>query len=313
MILIVSPSPTIQRTMFFSSFLPGEVNRAVSVFTHASGKGLNAARTLKALGRKSVVLTHAGGALKSYYLTLAKDEALNVSSVSSRTDIRICTTVVEDGRTTEIVEESAKVTDKTQKKLIKKGLSLINKAELLMLSGKPAQGYEDTVFAEIFLAAKKKNIPVVADTRDAYLLPLIEEGGFFLKINRDEFISTFFKNTSPRSTSQTSTSPKNTGQENINPSQGEIEEKMLELYIRKKIKSFITDGKNDVAYISASGEIKRKKPPLISAVNTTGCGDAFSAALASAILDGRDTDSACEYAISVAACTAATMIPGGLR
>ncbi|MEM5948013.1 PfkB family carbohydrate kinase [Spirochaetia bacterium 38H-sp] len=293
MIFIVSPSPTIQRTMFFSSFKTGKVNRAISVFTHASGKGLNVARTLKALRKESTVLTHAGGSFKNIFLNLAKNEGLSLNIVPSSAEVRICTTIVEDGRTTELVEEAEKVSFDTEKKLIKKGLAILKKSELLIISGKPAKGYSENVYKDLFKAAKNKNIPVIVDTRGPYLEPLLKEGGFLLKINKDEFIETFFP-------------------ENNKVSETIIAEKITELYKHNKIISVITDGKNDVMFFSPDIGIKRLSPPLVTSINTTGCGDAFTAALSSALQNRKDMETVCNFAVSIASRAASSMIPGGL-
>ena len=60
-ILCLAISPAVQRTQFFKTYRPGEVNRARATLVTASGKGINVARWLKHLGGKAILLLPLGG------------------------------------------------------------------------------------------------------------------------------------------------------------------------------------------------------------------------------------------------------------
>ena len=56
-ILALGLTPALQKIHFFESFVPGEVNRALRVETHAGGKASNLAMALAKLGDRA----YAGG------------------------------------------------------------------------------------------------------------------------------------------------------------------------------------------------------------------------------------------------------------
>jgi len=59
------------------------------------------------------------------------------------------------------------------------------------------------------------------------------------------------------------------------------------------------------AELSKGGEtIAKAKPPVIDAIDTTGAGDTFTAALTVALLDGMETQSALEFACAAGAAAA---------
>ena len=61
MILTLSTTPALQRTMKFADLRVDEVNRAVEVREFASGKGINAARVVHALDKPCVATGILGG------------------------------------------------------------------------------------------------------------------------------------------------------------------------------------------------------------------------------------------------------------
>src|SRR5688500_2428446 len=61
MIIALGTTPTIQRTMSFERLSFNTVHRAVDVHEHASGKAINAARVLRALGAEVLAIGFVGG------------------------------------------------------------------------------------------------------------------------------------------------------------------------------------------------------------------------------------------------------------
>ena len=68
----------------------------------------------------------------------------------------------------------------------------------------------------------------------------------------------------------------------------------------------ITDGAHPVTAYTADGDFT-VTPPTVTAVDTTGCGDVFHAALASAISQGRPADAAVVSAVAIASTHAAEL------
>ncbi len=60
-ILCLAVTPAVQRTQFFATLQPGEVNRIRRTIVTASGKGVNVALGLKRLGGQPRLLGFCGG------------------------------------------------------------------------------------------------------------------------------------------------------------------------------------------------------------------------------------------------------------
>ena len=103
--LTVCLNPVVQKTILLSSLRENEVNRSSRHYLDAGGKGLIVSRVLAALGEESVHLTHAGGWNRKLFLSLARSGAFRVAAPHSGSEVRFCTTLVDEAvhRSTEIV------------------------------------------------------------------------------------------------------------------------------------------------------------------------------------------------------------------
>jgi fructose-1-phosphate kinase PfkB-like protein len=93
-ILVVGLNPAWQTILGFRDFHPGEVNRAHSAESLASGKGINAAKVLARLGHRVTVLQILGG--DSGRKCLEGCEALGIRSLQAwvKTETRRCLTLL---------------------------------------------------------------------------------------------------------------------------------------------------------------------------------------------------------------------------
>jgi fructose-1-phosphate kinase PfkB-like protein len=103
-VLTVCLNPTFQNTLLFSDFKIGEVNRAAEHYLDASGKGMNTARIVSQLGEESMLLTHLGGPRVEEMLSLCKKDKVEILWADSHSEIRTCTTILSDGKATELVK-----------------------------------------------------------------------------------------------------------------------------------------------------------------------------------------------------------------
>jgi len=116
MIVTVTPNPSFDRTMKFSSVALGEVNRARNVETEAGGKGINVARALARAGHRAAAAYPAGVSDGDQLAALLPqvDEFTPVPVDVGR-PIRINLTVIDDdGRTTKLNESGDPLDDAGQ-------------------------------------------------------------------------------------------------------------------------------------------------------------------------------------------------------
>jgi tagatose 6-phosphate kinase len=107
-ILCVGVAPCLQRTVRFSNFRVGEVNRARSVVASSGGKSVNVARTLKALQESPLVTGFAGGDTGNVMNSFLGHIAIEADFIWTSQATRICTTLIDEttGSVTELVEEA---------------------------------------------------------------------------------------------------------------------------------------------------------------------------------------------------------------
>ena len=105
MILCITPNPAIDRTMYIDSLTPGEVHRAEKTLAAAGGKGLNAARTILALGGAPLCMGLVGGQTGNLLAELAKREGLSTYWTHTKNETRTCIILVERGRDATLVND----------------------------------------------------------------------------------------------------------------------------------------------------------------------------------------------------------------
>lgn len=285
-VLIISLSPAIQRTLEFKSVELSKVNRAKKHFISISGKGINIARALKSTDINASCLTHIGTRSKKFFKSESRKENLHIIPVYTRGEIRTCTTLLEqEGRTTEIVEESQKVSGTTGYRVSRRFKNAINNFHIIVISGSVAPGYSDKLIPQLVKYAKDKGKVVILDITGETLLESIKYYPDYIKINSDEFHSTF---------------------------RGNYQEEAVKL-IKKGIRLIVTGGEGCISYLKNSIEMKYSPKLNSSPLNTTGCGDAFTAGLISSIIDNKSIEDAVKRASDFGYRNTLTYIPGSIK
>ncbi len=295
--LTVCLNPTIQKTYVYKSFTPDSVNRTSLSFLDISGKGINVTRTLNTLGEKAIHLTHAGGPFAAFFRKRAHEEGLRVKAVSAKTDIRFCTTIVDQraGHVTEIVEEGFPVDAKTEAGIRRSFGSLLRKSSAVVISGARAPGYSGDLVPDMVRLARRADAFVLIDIRGSDLVNSLPYAPQVIKPNLSEFIATFFPGLDPAGRD-----------EEVMEQAGE---KLTRLAADSGVRAVVTDGSRRIMYTD-DGTLKTMSPEAVEPVNTTGCGDAFAAGFASAFIKSRRMDDAVRFAAHCAARNALTFRPG---
>jgi len=308
--LTVCLNPTLQKTLRFPSIYPGTVNRTGVHRLDASGKGINVTRVLTQLGKKAVHLTQLGGELRSLFLSLCEKDGLPVEWAESESQIRFCYTILtgSDGaaintgaenKVTELVEESEPVAAGTEQRLLEKFDSLLNSRNFtcLIVSGTKAAGFSDNVIPSMVRTAKEKGVKIILDIKGNDLTESLQYSPDIIKPNLFEFAGTFMPELIKDNNYETETA------------MAQIKSTTLELCKKYGCRIILTNGSGKI--IAADGEnFFELKINSVRAVNTTGCGDAFTAGLASAIEDGAGFREAIDEGCRCGALNAALFKPG---
>ncbi|MDR0463634.1 MAG: PfkB family carbohydrate kinase [Treponema sp.] len=285
MFLTVCLNPTIQKTLRFPSIISGAVNRTAFHRLDVSGKGINVTRVLTQLEKKAAHLTQLGGDMKPLFLSLCEKDKLSVHWAESGSQIRFCYTILNehDNSVTELVEESEPVASETEMRLLEKFDALLADVKCLIISGTKAAGFSGMIFPGMTEKAKEKGIRVILDIKGNDLMECLKYEPDVIKPNLEEFTATF------------KTEPE--------------KEMLIEISRKYKCRIILTNGSKNII-TAAENKYFETAVPAVKAVNTTGCGDAFTAGLAAALENGVDFNTAINEGIRCGALNAGLEKPG---
>jgi 1-phosphofructokinase family hexose kinase len=304
--LTVCLNPTLQKILRFSSIIPGDVNRTGDHRLDVSGKGINVTRVLTQLGKKAVHLTQLGGVMRPMFLSLCEQDGLSVEWAESNSEIRFCYTMLtdSDGGVTELIEESQAVGAGTEERLLEKFDALVGAQNFsyLIISGTKAEGFSDTLIPAMVRKAKEKGLKVILDVKGKDLTESLQFAPDIIKPNLFEFAATFalelIKDNKLIADNEAA-------QERI---------KSIALDVAKKYncRIILTNGSRKILAVEGNNFFETDIQP-VKAVNTTGCGDAFTAGLSAALDDGADFRSAINEGSRCGALNAGFVKPGVIR
>ncbi len=173
MIITVTLNAAIDKTLAVPNFRLGRRHRAVEQTSMAGGKGVNVARSLKALGQPVIATGVAGGPNGTRIIEQLTEEAILSDFVRIREESRMSTAVVDptSGEQTEINERGPAVTEAELELFVDKLLYLAKGAALCVFSGSLPRGVEPDVYARLIQALHKLGVTTVLDSEgDAMLL-----------------------------------------------------------------------------------------------------------------------------------------------
>ncbi len=300
-VLVVCLNPTFQKTYMFKQFNLGQVNRESYHREDASGKGINVSRVLTQKNINNSILTHLANEDETHMLFLAKKDNINLKYVldtSSR--VRTCSTILsEDGLTTELVEESSKVDDSTDKKIRDLFDKEIVDCDYLLITGTRSPNYKADIYSSFVKKAKSLNKKVILDIANEELKKCIEYKPDIIKPNLSEFMKTFFGEIVLEN-------------EDNEKYKDQVLNKVKELYLSYNITSIITCGIKPIWVYEKNKFYEVEVEKAEKCVNTIGCGDTISASLIANLIKGFDLQQSLINASKDAKLNAMSIIPGSL-
>jgi len=307
MFLTVCLNPTLQKTLRFPSIYPGTVNRTGVHRLDASGKGINVTRVLTQLGKKAVHLTQLGGGLRPLFLSLCEQDDLSVQWLESESQIRFCYTLLSnaDGVVTELIEESEAVRAGTEEEMLEKFNDIIaHTADLswVIISGTKAAGFSDAIIPAMTRKAKEKGLKIILDIKGKDLSESLKYQPDIVKPNLFEFADDF--------------APELIRNNELITVDGFAKERIksavLDMAQKHNCRIILTNGSRKILAADANELFEIEVQP-VKALNSTGCGDAFTAGLATALEEGANFREAISEGCKCGALNAALVRPGVVR
>jgi len=272
-ILVIGLNPAWQKILVFEDIVKGEVNRAVSMLTFASGKGANFAKIANQYGHKSILGHFVGGETGDFYLQDLETIGMDLVNQKVETPTRTCFTLLSTvSDATELIEPSGRISEEESSGLLEKVMRLLPGCDGVAICGTYPPGVNVSFYVTIAKLAKEKNIPFILDSYKK-IIPVLEVGVDILKINRRELAA-------------------------LSETDDVYEGGKL---IRNKypVKNLaVTDGGNK-AYLFTDKEVTEHPVNFVdNVVNPIGAGDTVSALFFSEYLDGTDINEAFDKALA---------------
>jgi 1-phosphofructokinase family hexose kinase len=178
MIITVTLNAAIDKTLAVPNFRLGRRHRAVEQTAMAGGKGVNVARTLRALGQPVIATGVAGGPTGTLIVENLTEEGILNDFVRIREESRTSTAVVDptSGEQTEINEYGPHVSEGELELFVDKLLYLAKGATVCVLAGSLPRGVDASLYGRIIEEMKRLGVTTVLDSEGEPLLAATRRG-----------------------------------------------------------------------------------------------------------------------------------------
>jgi 1-phosphofructokinase len=192
MIVTVTLSPSLDRTIEIPSLRRGDVIRATASSVEAGGKGVNVSRALLANGVPSIAVIPLGGAVGDELAALLKAEGVEMTVVPVQEPTRSNVTLSEpDGTTTKINEVGSALTDEEVGHIEESVLQIARADDWVVLSGRLPAGAPNDTYKRFVSRLTEQGVKVAVDTSGPALVEALAAGPTLIKPNRDELAEAF--------------------------------------------------------------------------------------------------------------------------
>jgi 1-phosphofructokinase/tagatose 6-phosphate kinase len=166
MIITVTLNAAIDKSLSVPNFRLGRRHRTVEQRTMAGGKGVNVARTLKALGQPVIATGFAGGVTGTHIVEQLTYESVLNDFVRIREESRTNTSVLDPttGEQTEINERGPSVSEREVELFADKLLYLARGAAIVVFAGSLPRGVEPDIYASLIRDLARMEVTTVIDT-----------------------------------------------------------------------------------------------------------------------------------------------------
>src|ERR1700674_2782318 len=165
MIITVTLNAAIDKSLAVPNFQLGRRHRTVDQRTMAGGKGVNIARTLKALGQPGIATGFAGGATGTHIVEQLTEESILNDFVRIREESRTNTSVSDptSGEQTEVNERGPAVSEHEVELFRDKLLYLARGAAIVVFAGSIPRGVDPDIYATLIRELQRTGSATVID------------------------------------------------------------------------------------------------------------------------------------------------------
>jgi 1-phosphofructokinase len=190
MIVTVTPNPSVDRTYRLGALRSGTLNRARSVTVEASGKGVNVSRVLARLGTRTRMVVTAGGPegrlLASLLDGLPVDGAVDLVEVAGHTRVNV-TLVTDAAEPTKVNEPGTALSAEESRALVSAVESaLAGGVTWLACCGSLPAGTDPGLIGQLVAVGRAARVPIAVDSSGAALAAAVAAGADLVKPNADE-------------------------------------------------------------------------------------------------------------------------------
>lgn len=266
MIYTVTFNPSIDYIVSVNDFKPGKVNRTSKEFVFPGGKGVNVSLVLMNLGKKSTALGFIAGFTGREIENRLKEwgcltDFILVKEGMSRINLKLRTK-----EETEINGQGPKLSAEDLEKLYQR-IDCLESGDILVLAGSIPVTLPDSIYQDIMIRVKEKDIRVVVDATRELLVNVLKYRPFLIKPNVDELSEIF--------------GVKLQGQEEVLI----YAKKLQEMGARNVLVSMAGDG---AVLAAEDGSILKSRAPKGQVVNSVGAGDSMVAGFLTGYLEKKD-------------------------
>ena len=291
-ILCCGVFPALQRTLELKTLKTGSINRVRSTSCSVGGKATNAARVLKILGADPLLFGFAGGETGKTIQHLLDKEGIEHALVETNIPTRTAQTLLADDAHdfTEIIEDTAPLSSKDWKTLIKTFQGLEKESNTIIVSGTLPPHVPQEIYSELLRGTENKT--VIIDTPGKPLLAALEHQPTLVKINSEELLKRTIQIDDRQSGLYLS-----------------MEEAAQELIAQGAGAVGITQGA-DSALLVTPNKTVHFSIPTVKVKSTLGCGDSVNAGIAFALQKGSPLKEAFVFGLACGSANAQTALPG---
>jgi len=295
LILTVTLNTSLDKLYIIEKINIGDVNRVKNVKYTAGGKGLNVARIIANIGEDVLALGLSGGYLGKLIESELSKQNVPYKFVKIAKESRSCINIIETAtqKQTEFLEPGPKVEQDEIERFINLYSNMIDKSEVITLSGSIPKGIDKDIYFKLVKMAKEKEKKVILDTSGQFLIEGIKALPTMVKPNLQELEFIIKKQF-----------------DNIE----DIKEALKGLAEMGISISVVSMGNNGAILLSKEHkQVYWAKPPKIKAVNTVGCGDAMVAGFAVAMIRNLEVEEMLRLGVAISAASALVEETGKCR
>lgn len=290
MVLILCPNLCFDRVIVVPGFSSGRIHRAERGISLASGKGLNVARAVRALGEDATVIGMVGGDDTGRAIIRgARGQGISLRAVRVQATTRICTLIIDPGNAETVINEHGlEAGAGVEAQLFAYLRTGLRRARHLVLAGSLPAALPANFYAHAIELSREGHVPALLDaTGDSLRLGLAAKPDL-IKVNRAEAAEAAGR---PLASVDDVLAAADT------------------LRAQSGGQVIVTMGAEGAALVTAEGRW-HLSPPGVTRVNTIGAGDSLTAGVVVSLQRGHSLLDAVQTGVAAAAADVTTLLPG---